>query len=180
LLVCTLVIMGSGSSALAVGLSYSEAINHLKKEQSQAETYAVVMNVMKPVGTTDLNKYARGILLYGDAKAEFDGLIEQMKAELMSGNAPETSPKFEQVLHNAVDRSVAFKTYVANEFVGTDEGKKGLGKVLLGKDLLPLLIDTAKGIWTEYREASKERKQEILAQLDALKWKPFHELPGSS
>ena len=72
-----------------------EAMGYLRKEQSLAESYA---GLLKGVGKPDVATYARGIQRYAEAKAEFDGLIEQLLAALRQRDPPDTSPAFKQKL----------------------------------------------------------------------------------
>ena len=83
----------------------AEAIGYLKREQSLAESYA---GLLKGFGKQDLGTYARGIQRYAEAKAEFDGLLEQFLAALLQGESPDTSAAFQQKLEQAATRRVAF------------------------------------------------------------------------
>jgi len=156
--------------------SYSDAIRVLKKEQSQAESYMALLNTM---GKENTQLYGQGIMLYADAKAEFDGLIEKMQSDLKSGKEPAASSEFDALLKTAVDRRVAFTSFISKQVVGkTSEGIKFPWLATAG-ELLPELVDAAKYIWEEYRNSKQSRRQEILDELEGLKWKPFHEIPGS-
>ena len=57
----------------------ADAIRIMAKEKSLAEQFVVLLNT---VGDRNVQQYARGIQLYSEAKAEFDGLIEGMKTNL--------------------------------------------------------------------------------------------------
>jgi hypothetical protein len=63
----------------------SDAVAVLEKERSAAEQYAVILAT---VGRKDANLYVRGIQLYADAKAEFDGLIAALRIDLIEGRTP--------------------------------------------------------------------------------------------
>ncbi|ETX02573.1 MAG: hypothetical protein ETSY2_35285 [Candidatus Entotheonella gemina] len=177
LLLAITILAGNVLAADSDDLSFSEAIRVLAREQSQAESYVGLLNT---VAKADVPKYARGILLYADAKAEFDGLIEQMKADLTRGRSPDTSSDFQKQLQHAVDRRTVFTTYVSEKIVGDEEGQKGIVTgVATAATLLPLLGKASQTIWKEFRQVSDTRKKEILTQLDGLKWRAFHEIPGS-
>ena len=68
----------------------SDAVAVLEKERSAAEQYAVVLAT---VGRKDMDRYVRGIQLYADAKAEFDGLIAALRVDLIEGNNPAKSQR---------------------------------------------------------------------------------------
>ncbi|ETW95524.1 MAG: hypothetical protein ETSY1_30235 [Candidatus Entotheonella factor] len=156
---------------------FSKAIRVLARERSQAESY---VSLIHTVAKAEVSKYARGILLYADAKAEFDGLIEQMKADLTRGKSPDTSSDFQKQLQQAVDRRTAFTTYVSEQIVGDEEGRKGaVTGAATAVTLLTLLGKASLTIWKEFRQVSDTRKKAILTQLDVLKWRAFHEIPGA-
>jgi hypothetical protein len=64
------------------GPSLPEAMGFLRHEKSAAEQYAVILST---VAKNDAAQFVRGIELYADAKAEFDGLIAQLRIELQTG-----------------------------------------------------------------------------------------------
>ena len=106
----------------------AEAIGYLKKEQSLAESYA---GLLKGFGKQDIATYARGIQLYAEAKAEFDGLIEQLLVTLRQGESPDTSATFQQKLEKAANRRVAFTDFIAQEVLSkVPEGTKSLAAIL--------------------------------------------------
>jgi len=90
----------------------AEAMAYLKKEQSLSESYA---GLLKGVGKPDVATYARGIQRYAEAKAEFDGLLEQLLVALRQREPPDTSPAFQQKLELAAQRRVAFTTFISQE-----------------------------------------------------------------
>ena len=76
----------------------AEPIGYLKKEQNLVESYA---GLLKGFGKQDIATYARGIQLYAEAKAEFDGLIDQILASLRQAESLDTSAAFQQKLEKA-------------------------------------------------------------------------------
>jgi hypothetical protein len=134
----------------------AEAIGYLKKEQSLAETYA---GLLKGFGKQDLATYARGIQLYAEAKAEFDGLTEQLLAALRQRESPDTSPAFQQKLETAAQRRVAFTDFIIQEGLSkVPEGTRSLATILkiagaIGsvKELVTALKDAGMSRWHGYR-----------------------------
>jgi hypothetical protein len=90
----------------------AEAMGYLKKEQSLAESYA---GLLKGFGKQDVATYARGIQRYAEAKAEFDGLLEQLLVALRQKESPDTSTAFVQKLETAAKRRVEFTGFIAQE-----------------------------------------------------------------
>ena len=100
--------------------SLSDAVGVLAKEQSAAEQYAVILAT---VGRKDVDSYVRGIQLYADAKAEFDGLIAQLRLDLIEGHDPTKSPKFDAALQAAAKSRIAFTNFVSGQVVGKIQGE---------------------------------------------------------
>jgi len=86
-----LVGLGSAISVAQDLASLPKAMGVLAHEKSAAEEYAVILAT---VGKKEMANYLRGITLYVDARADFDGLIEQLRVSLRSGKDPSTSDGF--------------------------------------------------------------------------------------
>ncbi len=154
-----------------------DAFKVLGREQSLAEGYAFIL---KESGKEDFSKYAEGIKLYADAKAEFNGLIELMKKKLNKGEPFDESPEFDNTLKTAVDNRVSFTNYISEEIIGDDKGTKGFPVAIIGSasELFKVIMDAGISIWKEYRSANETRRRELLDQIEGLKWKAFHEIGG--
>ena len=147
----------------------------LEKERSAAEQYAVVLAT---VGRKDIDRYVRGIQLYADAKAEFDGLIAALRIDLIEGNNPAKSQRFATALQGAAKKRIAFTDFVSDEVVGKVEGARPglLDVVKVVPDLVKAITDAGLAIWDAFRKASKERRDAILAEIDRLRWRSFADL----
>jgi hypothetical protein len=157
----------------------SEAFYVLAREQSNAESYVVLLET---VGKDDFRGYADGVRLYAGAKAEFDGLIEQIKQDTIKRVPFDSSEKFQVVLRTAVERRLAFTKHV-DEIVealppGTRPGIKDY--IAAAGELLSAITDAAKTIWEAYWAVQETQRKETLTQLEALKWKAFHEIAKPS
>ena len=176
--ILVILLIGMSQAQAQNTTGFSDAIGILAQEQSLAESYAAIL---KEFGRQDVETYARGIQLYANAKAEYDGLIEQMKHDLTMGKPLDNSSEFKLTLENAADQRIAFTDFVSNNIIGDDPDKRGavaLAIISTAGELIPALIKAGTGIWNEYRKSNNQQKQEILAQIDALKWKAFHEIGG--
>src|SRR5260221_496155 len=85
--------------------TFSEAIGLLSQERSYAEGGAALVKQYAPNDTE-----ARR--LYADAKGAFDGLIEQLLADLAQNQDPSLSGTFRERLDAAVVKRVAFSKRV--------------------------------------------------------------------
>jgi hypothetical protein len=92
------------------------------------------------VGKNDAALYVRGIQLYADAKAEFDGLIGQLRIELQTGQEPAKSVKFNQALKDAAAKRIAFTSFVSSEVDKLQGARPGL------EDLIQVVPDLVKAI----------------------------------
>ena len=153
----------------------SDAVAVLEKERSAAEQYAVFL---ASVGRKDVDTYLRGIQLYADAKADFDGLIAALRLDLIEGHNPAQSPKFAAALQVAAEKRVAFTNFVSDKVVGKAEGARpGLIDVVkVVPDLVKAITDAGLAIWEAFRKGSKERQDAILSEIDHLRWRSFADL----
>jgi hypothetical protein len=167
----------SGAADGPQPMSLPDAVQVLAHEQSAAEQYAVILDRL---GRKDPTRYVQGIVRYADAKADFDGLIEALKTDLIEGRDLNNSPRFTDTLRAAAEKRVAFTSFVSKEIVGADPGARGMLPELPGlADLITGLTDAGLGIWREYRAAGKEKRDAIRDELDHLKWKSFADIAKS-
>jgi hypothetical protein len=118
--------------------------------------------------------------LYAEAKAAFDGLIEQLLIDLAQDRNPQVSPDFHNRLELAVRQRIAFSIR-ANEILRANipEGAKSglldaLAKVPV--DLIKELVASSLAIWKEWRSVGTEQRRQIATRLEAMRWKPFAEI----
>jgi hypothetical protein len=163
--------------------SYAEAVGLMKREQTLGEAGA---GLLKTFAKDDVPTRARGIQLYALAQAEFNRLLEALKAQLIKGGDPTESQRLQGTLSTAVERRVAFTDFVDEKVIaGIPEGSKSLAAVLGSADflkgaaeLLTAINEAGLGIWREYRNADKEYRQQISDQLDSLKWRSYDQVPA--
>ncbi len=149
----------------------------LGQEQSTGESYARFLHAH---GRADPGIYAQGILLYAQAKAAFDGLIEETKGYLTEGIALDEVEGLNMKIDAAVKRRSEFTNYVTDTVVGDTPGTKfGLGDLLKPAELFTALIEGLQVLWDEYRAVQDTRRSELRQQLDELKWQPFDKLTST-
>jgi len=153
----------------------SDAIRVLTHEKSAAEQYAIILAT---VGKADTGSYVRGIVLYADAKAEFDALIAELKFDLTTGQDPARSATFAGALQGAAEKRVAFTSFVLHEVVDKVSGARpGLPDVITAVPELGKAIRGAGlSIWKAFHDAGKERRDAILSEVDHLQWQSFGDL----
>jgi hypothetical protein len=150
--------------------------NVLGRERSLAESCARLLN---DHGRDNPGVYAQGIMRYAQAKAEFDGLIEETKHYLTEDVELFEVAGLKTQLQTAVDRRTDFTDFVEAQIIGNAAGTKfGLGDLLKPADLLKALTDGLRALWQEYRAVKDTRHKETMKQLEDLKWLPFQDLIG--
>ena len=79
----------------------SEAIRFFGHEKSAAEKDTVILSTV-----------AKN---YADAKAEFDGLVVELRFDLLNGQEPAKSAKFNEALKEAAKKRSAFTSFVSDK-----------------------------------------------------------------
>jgi hypothetical protein len=155
----------------------SNAIRFFAHEKSAAEQYGVILAT---IGKANVGLYVRGIALYADAKAEFDGLIAELRFDLQSGQEPASSAKFNEALKAAAEKRVAFTSFVSAEIDKLPGARPGLPDVIQAvPELVKAITDAGLSVWKAFREAHKESRDAILNELDHLEWRSFADLAKS-
>jgi hypothetical protein len=163
------------AAAPSADATLADAVRVLTREKSAAEAYAVILAT---VGKADTGLYVQGILLYADAKAEFDGLIALLKFALTRGQDPARSEAFTGALQAAAEKRVAFTSLVKSEVVDKVPGARpGLPDVITAvPQLVKAITDAGLSIWKAFHDAGKERRDAILNEVEHLQWRSFAEL----
>jgi hypothetical protein len=153
----------------------AKAVAVLAHEKSAAEQYAVILAT---AGKSDTALYVRGIQLYADAKAEFDAMIAELKFDLTTGQDPVHSAVFTGALQGAAQKRIAFTSFVSHEVIDKLKGTKpGLPEVIQAvPDLVNAITDSGLSIWKAFHDASNERRDAILIEVDHLQWRSFADL----
>jgi hypothetical protein len=157
--------------------TFSEAIGLLSQERTYAESGAAIVKQYAP---NDIETRR----LYADAKGAFDGLIEQLLADLAQNRDPGLSTVFRERLDAAVVQRVAFSQRVeAVVKPSLPEGAKPAILTTLAEalakapaELIKQLFDSGMAIWKEWHGVSTERRKQITTRIEAQRWKPFAEI----
>jgi hypothetical protein len=163
------------SPAPSAEAALARAVGVLAHEKSAAEQYAVILAT---AGKSNTALYVRGIQLYADAKAEFDAMIAELKFDLTTGQDPTHSSVFTGALQAGAQKRVAFTSFVSREIVDKLKGARpGLPDVITAApDLVKAITDSGLAIWKAFHDASKERRDAILSEVDQLQWRSFTDL----
>jgi hypothetical protein len=164
LLVMLAVCAAAGSRAAEIG--WQEAVARLEQERTHAEICVVLL---KRYG--DAEAVARGALAYGDAKAEYDGVIAKLDAALVRNDRAESLPDLEAQVRRGFDKRAAFCKSVQPYLSPSSAGTKGVAEELVGGTAAPL-VDAVTSIRGRTRYDALER-QTIRTQLEATTWPSY-------
>lgn len=163
-------------AALAEAPGFSNSIRVLGEQRSQSEQLA---GLLKRYAPDDIEARA----LYARAKAAFDGLIEQLLADLAQGRSPEVSDAFRASLDAAVARRAEFSAH-AEAALGAvvPAGARPAWLDLIAKvpaDLVKVLVNSGIAIWREWAKAAADRQRDITTRVEAQRWKPWADIPAA-
>ena len=122
----------------------------LGHERSAAEAYAMLLDTH---GKQDMNRYVEGIRLYSEAKADFDGLLEQLKYNLNEGHDPNNSATVRSSARGRGSKADRVYRFVTQNILGDVQGARpGLPDLISAvPDLVKVLIDAGFNIWKEFQ-----------------------------
>ena len=153
--------------------TFSDAVGMLGQERSYAEAGAALVKRYSP---DDIE--ARR--LYAEAKAAFDGLIEQLLADLAQNKDPTLSTLFRARLEAATAKRFAFSEHADKLLrVNVPEGAKPSIVDALAKvpaELVKELFAGGMAIWKEWRGIGAEQRKQVASRLESQRWKPFSEI----
>jgi hypothetical protein len=154
------------AAGTAVALAWPEAIARLAAERERARTCAAQAKTLP-----DSVALAT---LYGEAKAEMDGIIAGLSVALAEGHKQAVLEDLPRRLETAVTKREAFCREVAARLPASPTGQRSvLSDVLgLGK-LVKELVEAGLAIWDRIAEPDKLRRDTIRAQLEATRWPDF-------
>jgi hypothetical protein len=120
----------------------------------------------------------RGALAYGEAKAEYDGIIAGLIVALAQKAAPASLPDIEARLRRGFEKREAFCRSVQALVPTQHAGEKGLIDEAV-KGAIGPLVDAIKTIWLRSRDDKGLVRKTIETQLEAAAWPEFASIkPG--
>jgi hypothetical protein len=126
-------------------INWQEAVARLARERTLAETFAAMLKKYGDMAAVD-----RGSLAYGEAKAEYDGVVGGLVVALARKGRPESLADLEGRLKRGFDKREAFCRNVL-PLVPQTAGEKGpITEVVTG--IAKPVIDAVVAIWSRVRE----------------------------
>jgi len=148
------------------GINWQEAVANLSRERSQAETYA---GLLKKFG--DPASITRGSVAYGEAKAEYDGVIAGLTVALARKQKPASLPDLQDRLQHGFEKREAFCKSV-EVLLPPTAGQKGVIADIVKGAISPL-IDAIKEIYFRAKDDDVVVRRTIQTELEAASWADF-------
>jgi hypothetical protein len=156
----------AGMTRQAHAINWQEAVARLAQERTQAET---CVRLLKKYG--DPAAVDRGALAYGEAKAEYDGIIAGLSVALARKAQPESLQDLEERLQRGVAKRDAFCQSV-HSLIPDQTGERGVIDQIVSAALKPL-IEALQAIYLRAKDDSALTRETIHTQLEATAWPDF-------
>ena len=157
-------VCAEGSATLAQGIGI------LSEYKSNAEQQARILVGLVTGEDITKENYRKGQSLYAEAKASFDGWIDQVIFEVQAGKTEMLSPQYEIIQKTAKAKGDAFTQFVREQFLGNPRGEIGESF----KSMFAKIQEVGQLIFQGLRQASSPDKTETIRKLETYKWSPFH------
>jgi hypothetical protein len=154
-------------------INWQEAVARLARERTLAETCAALLKKYGDDAARD-----RGSLAYGQAKADYDGVIAGLVVALARGEQPKTLADLQAQLQRGFEERDAFCRSV-QPLLATIAGQKGPIADIVGGAVKPL-TDAIVAIWSRVRDDDALMRKTIQTQLEATSWPAFDKVAPSS
>jgi hypothetical protein len=161
-----LAVVVAGTALHAQDINWQEAVARLARERTLAET---CVSVLKRYGD-DATK-ERGSLSYGEAKAEYDGIIAGLSVALARKEQPASLSDLQARLQRGFDKGEAF-CQRAQSLIPQDKGEKGGISEIVSGAIEPL-IQAVQAIYFRAKDDDLLTRKTIQTQLEATSWPAF-------
>ena len=160
---------------------WQEATGVLARERELAESGVGLLKAY----ARDTAATARGRLLYGEAKAASDEMIERLLVAVREGDDPARSPSLRTALAEAVARRESFTRHVREQLPST-EGTRSvvatgwlamLDPAKLAAETVQALAEAVAVLWKTWRDGRELERQALTTRLTAQRWRAFTDLP---
>jgi len=167
-----LTVVVAGTALHAQDINWQEAVARLARERTHAETCASVLKKYGDPAAKD-----RGSVEYGEAKAEYDGIIAGLSVALARKEQPASLSDLQARLERGFDKREAF-CKVALSFMPQGQGEKGPIEEIVSGVIGPL-IQAVQAIYFKAKDDDLLTRKTIQTQLEATLWPAFVSVPPS-
>jgi hypothetical protein len=161
-----LAMLVAGMPLQAQEINWQEAVARLARERTQAEICA---SILKKYG--DATAKERGSFSYGEAKAEYDGIIAGLSVALARKAQPPSLPDLQGRLQHGFEKRQAF-CQSALSLIPQSTGEKGvIGEIVSGA--IGPIIQAIQMIYLRAKDDDLLIRRTIQTQLEATSWPDF-------
>jgi hypothetical protein len=158
---------------MAEDIGWQEAVARLAYERTRAETCG---RALKAFGGPAAIQ--RGEVAYGEAKAEYDGIIQGLIVALARKGEPASLPDLEARMQRGFEAREAFCKSV-QALVPSSAGQKSVIADIVTGAVGPV-IDAIKAIWMRGKDDDALMRRTIQTQLEAALWPSFGSISPSA
>jgi hypothetical protein len=165
-----------GGSAIALTelpSALAQGIGILAQYKSSAEQHALLLVGLAAADDITKENYRTGQSLYAEAKAAFDGWIDQLIFEVQSPKTAGPSHQYDRMQEKAQSKGDAFVKFVRQQFLG--EGRRGETADVL-KNVFASMKEVGQSIWKGATHVGGPDRTQVIEQLQGYKWSPFQRL----
>jgi hypothetical protein len=168
------------SQAAAAADGWQSAIDRLADERILAEGCA---SILKSAAVNHPMVRVQGQRLYARAKADVDGMIALLVADLAADRAPADSPELRHRLESVPRQRQGLCRHVQAALEASanqrDESASRPVDLLVRADDTSQggLVEAALAIWQAYRTGDEARRRTIISELENARWLPYAEVP---
>jgi hypothetical protein len=160
----------------AADIGWPEAVGRLAGERSRAEICVALLK-----GHGDKQQISRGQLAYGEAKANFDGVVAELVTALTEGESPKSLSDLKAGLERGASGLKTFCETVS-DLLPSGSGRKGaLTDIAKGaiEPVIKALSEAVATIYNNHRKDDALTIETIKTQLEATKWPDFAEVKAA-
>jgi len=172
-LLMLLVLSAAGRPLYAQEINWQEAVARLARERTLAETCVALLKKDGDDAARD-----RGSLAYGQAEAEYDGVIGGLVVALARKGQPGSLPDLQAQLQHGFELRDAFCRSVQPLLPPSPSGQKGPIADIVEGAVKPV-IDALVAIWSRTRDDDALMRKTIQTQLEATSWPSFDKVAPS-
>ena len=148
-------------------VNWQEAVARLAQERTRAETCARLLKKHGDAAAVD-----RGALAYGEAKAEYDGIVAGLGVALARKEQPASLSDLEGRLRRGFEQREGFCRAAQALLPPAATGEKGVIDGIV-KGAVEPLVQALLAIWTRARDEDALTRATIQTQLEATSWPAF-------
>jgi hypothetical protein len=171
-LLLLLAVSVAGNALHAQEINWQEAVARLARERTLAETCAALLRKYGDPAARD-----RGSLVYGEAKADYDGVIGGLVVALARKGQPESLPDLQARLQHGFDKRQAFCLSV-EPLVPKSHGEKSPIADIVSGAVKPL-TDAVVALLSRRMDDDALMRKTIETQLEATSWAGFDKVAAS-